>query len=93
MEILTTLQNGQAQTAFVTTEEFQTLNFKNGKVPALGNFGEIEKIKVWFNGKGEVCSHKEVHAVKGDGRFFKREVMKKNGQLKAGAFEALKTLG
>lgn len=93
MEIITTLQNGQAQTAFVTTEEFQTLNFKNGKVPTLGKFGEVEKVKVWFNGKGEVCSHKEVHAVKGDGRFFKREAVKKNGQLKASALKALKTLG
>ena len=44
MEIITTLQNGQAQTAHVTEQEFQTLTFKNGKVPALGNFGEIEKI-------------------------------------------------
>ena len=93
MEIITTLQNGQAQTAYVKKQEFQTLTFKNGKVPALGNFGEIEKIKVWFNGKGEVCTHKEVHAVKGDGRFFKREAVKKNGQLKASTIEVLKTLG
>lgn len=93
MEIITTLQNGQAQTAYVTEQEFQTLTFKNSKVPTLGKFGEIEKVKVWFNGKGEVCAHKEFFVVKGDGRFFKREAVKKNGQLKASTIEALKTLG
>lgn len=93
MEIITALQNGQPQTAYVTTEEFQTLTFKNGEIPTLGNFGEIEKIKVWFNGKGEVCTHKEFYVVKGDGRFFKREAVKKNGQLKASTIKALKKLG
>ena len=87
MEIITTLQNGQPQTAYVTTEEFQTLTFENGEIPTLGNFGEIEKLNVWFTGKGEV------HGIKGDGRFFKREAVKKNGQLKESTIKALKTLG
>ena len=31
--------------------------------------------------------------IKGDGRFFKREAVKKNGQLKESTIKALKTLG
>ena len=93
MKIITTLRNGQPQVAEVTWEEFQTLNFKyeTSKTLQIGATSEnIECIRVYFNKKGEVVDSKAILKTEGPTSIFKKEVIKKNGQLTKRAIEILK---
>lgn len=93
MKIITTLQNGQPQVAEVTWEEFQTLNFKyeNSKTLQIGATSEnVEYIKVYFNKKGEVVDYKAILKAEGPTSIFKKEAIKKNGQLTKRAITILK---
>ena len=93
MKIITTLQNGQPQVAEVTWEEFQTFNFKyeNLKTLQIGATSEnVEYIKVYFNKKGEVVDSKAFLKTDGPTSIFKKEAVKKNGQLTKRAIAILK---
>lgn len=61
MEILTTLQNGNKQTAYVTLEEFENLDFKyHEKAPEIkeAEKDSLDKIKVYFNQSEQVVDYK-----------------------------------
>lgn len=67
MEILTTLQNGNKQTAYVSLEEFENLDFKHyEKAPEIKETDKytLDKIKVFFNQSGQVVDYKIYHKVK-----------------------------
>ena len=89
MKTITTLHNGQAQTAEVTWEEFQNLDFKHetAKVLVCNAIKEtVDYIRVQFNKKGQVVSSKAfLKPTNGPTSIFKKEAIKKNGQLTATA--------
>ena len=94
MKIITTLQNGKPQVAEVTWEEFQTLDFKyeNSKTLQIGATSEnVDYIKVQFNKAGQVVSSKAfLKATNGPTSIFRKEAIKKNGQLTKKAIAVLK---
>ena len=85
----TTLQNGKVQTAAVSWEEFQTLDFKNETAKTLvcnATKETVDYIRVQFNKKGQVVSSKAfLKPTNGPTSIFKKEAIKKNGQLTAEA--------
>ena len=89
MKTITTLHNGQAQTAAVSWEEFQTLDFKFDTAKNLvcdATKESVDYIKVYFNKAGQVVNSKAfLKASNGPTSLFKREAIKKNGQLTAAA--------
>ena len=93
MKILTTLQNGQVQTATVSWEEFQNLNFMHEIAKNLvcnATEETVDYIKVYFNKKGEVVDSKAILKAEGPSSIFKKEAIKKNGQLTKKAIAVLK---
>ena len=83
------LHNGQAQTAEVTWEEFQNLDFKHETAKVLvcnATKETVDYIRVQFNKKGQVVSSKAfLKPTNGPTSIFKKEAIKKNGQLTATA--------
>ena len=94
MKTITTHQNGQAQTADVTWEEFQNLDFKHETAKALvynATKETVDYIRVQFNKKGQVVNSKAfLKSSNGPTSLFKREAIKKNGQLTKKAVAILK---
>ena len=94
MKILTTLQNGQVQTATVSWEEFQNLNFMHEIAKNLvcnATEETVDYIKVQFNKAGQVVSSKAfLKATNGPTSIFRKEAIKKNGQLTKKAIAVLK---
>ena len=94
MKTITTLQNGQVQTAAVSWEEFQTLDFKNDTANNLvcdATKESVDYIKVYFNKAGQVVNSKAfLKASSSPTSLFKREAIKKNGQLTKKAVAILK---
>jgi hypothetical protein len=94
MKTITTLHNGQAQTAEVTWEEFQNLDFKYETAKTLvcnATEETVDCIKVQFNKAGQVVSSKAfLKATNGSTSLFKKEAIKKNGQLTKKAVAILK---
>ena len=84
-----TTHNGQAQTAEVTWEEFQNLDFKHETAKTLvynATKETVDYIRVQFNKKGQVVSSKAfLKPTNGPTSIFKKEAIKKNGQLTATA--------
>ena len=89
MKTITTLHNGQAQTSEVTWEEFQNLDFKHETAKVLvcnATKETVDCIRVQFNKKGQVVSSKAfLKPTNGPTSIFKKEAIKKNGQLTATA--------
>ena len=89
MKTITTLHNGQAQTAEVTWEEFQNLDFKYETAKTLvcnATKETVDYIRVQFNKKGQVVNSKAfLKPTNGPTSIFKKEAIKKNGQLTAAA--------
>ncbi len=94
MKTIATLHNGQAQTAEVTWEEFQKLDFKyeTAKNLACNATAEtVDYIRVYFNKKGQVVNSKAfLKPTNGPTSIFKKEAIKKNGQLTKKAIAVLK---
>ena len=94
MKTITTHQNGQVQTAAVSWEEFQTLDFKFDTAKNLScdaTKESVDYIKVYFNKAGQVVDSKAfLKASNGPTSLFKREAIKKNGQLTKKAVAILK---
>ena len=94
MKTITTHQNGQAQTAEVTWEEFQNLDFKHETAKVLvcnATKETVDYIRVQFNKKGQVVSSKAfLKPTNGPTSIFKKEAIKKNGQLTAEASAILR---
>ena len=94
MKTITTLHNGQAQTAEVTWEEFQNLDFKDETAKTLvcnATKETVDYILVQFNKKGQVVSSKAfLKPTNGPTSIFKKEAIKKNGQLTKKAVAILK---
>ena len=94
MKILTTLQNGQVQTATVSWEEFQNLNFKHeiaNNLVCNATEETVDYIKVQFNKAGQVVSSKAfLKDTNGSTSLFRKEAIKKNGQLTKKAVAILK---
>ena len=90
----TTLHNGQAQTAEVTLEEFQNLDFKHETAKVLvcdATKESVDYIKVYFNKAGQVVSSKAfLKPTNRPTSLFRREAIKKNGQLTKKAVAILK---
>ena len=88
------LHNGQAQTAEVTWEEFQNLDFKHETAKVLvcdATKESVDYIKVYFNKAGQVVNSKAfLKSSNGPTSLFKREAIKKNGQLTKKAVAILK---
>ena len=88
------LNNGQVQTAEVTWEEFQNLDFKFDTAETLvcdATKESVDYIKVYFNKAGQVVNSKAfLKASNGPTSLFKREAIKKNGQLTKKAVAILK---
>ena len=89
MKIIKTLQNGQPQVAEVTWEEFQNLDFKHETAKTFvcnATKETVDYIRVQFNKKGQVVSSKAfLKPTNGPTSIFKKEAIKKNGQLTAEA--------
>ena len=89
MKTITTLPNGQVQTAAVSLEEFQNLDFKHETAKVLvcnATKETVDYIRVQFNKKGQVVNSKAfLKTSNGPTSFFRREAIKKNGQLTATA--------
>ena len=89
MRTITALHNGQAQTAEVTWEEFQNLDFKHETAKVLvcnATKETVDYIRVQFNKKGQVVSSKAfLKPTNGPTSIFKKEAIKKHGQLTATA--------
>ena len=89
MKTITALHNGQTQTAEVTWEEFQNLDFKHETAKVLvcnATKETVDYIRVQFNKKGQVVSSKAfLKPTNGPTSIFKKEAIKKNGQLTATA--------
>ena len=89
MKTITSFQNGEAQTAAVYWEEFQNLDFKHETAKTLvcnATKETVDYIRVQFNKKGQVVDSKAfLKASNGPTSFFRREAIKKNGQLTATA--------
>ena len=87
----TTLHNGQAE---VTWEEFQNLDFKHETAKTLvcnATKETVDYILVQFNKIGQVVISKAfLKASYGPTSIFKREAIKKNGQLTKKAVAILK---
>lgn len=95
MKIVTTLQNGQIQTAKVTAEEFSELRFKGyDKAPELlDTFGKVDYAKVYFNKKGEVVTYRVHHeTTDAPTAIFKKDAITKSGQLKKSVIKTLNEL-
>ena len=94
MNTITTHQNGQVQTAAVSWEEFQTLDFKFDTAKNLvcdATKESVDYIKVYFNKAGQVVNSKAfLKSSNGPTSIFKREAIKKNGQLTKKAVAILK---
>ena len=94
MKTITTHQNGQVQTAAVSWEEFQTLDFKHDTAKNLvcdATKESVEYIKVYFNKAGQVVNSKAfLKTSNSPTSLFKREAIKKNGQLTNKAVAILK---
>ena len=89
MKTITALHNGQTQTAEVTWEEFQNLDFKHETAKVLvcnATKETVDYIRVQFNKKGQVVSSKAfLKPTNGPTSIFKKKAIKKNGQLTATA--------
>ena len=89
MKTITALHNGQTQTAEATWEEFQNLDFKHETAKVLvcnATKETVDYILVQFNKKGQVVSSKAfLKPTNGPTSIFKKEAIKKNGQLTATA--------
>ena len=96
MKTITTLHNGQAQTAEVTWEEFQNLDFKHETAKTLvcnATKETVDYILVQFNKKGQVVNSKAfLKASNSPTSLFRREAIKKNGQLTKKAVAILKAV-
>lgn len=96
MKIIATLQDGRPQVAEVSLEEYNALPLKKGTKRFEPNpfWGELETIRVYFNGKGEVCTEKPYYKTSDNvsSSFFKKEALTKNGQLKKSTIKALNSL-
>ena len=94
MKTITTLHNGKAQTAEVTWEEFQNLDFKHETANTLvcnATKETVDYIRVQFNKKGQVVNSKAfLKSSNGPTSLFRREAIKKNGQLTKKAVAILK---
>ena len=96
MKIIATLQNGQPQVAEVTLEEYNALSLEEGRERFVPNpvFGKLETIRVYFNGKGEVCTEKPYYTTSDNvsTSIFKKEALTKDGQLKKSTIKTLNSL-
>ena len=96
MKAIAILQNGQIQTAEVTWEEFQNLDFKHETAKVLvcnATKETVDYIRVQFNKKGQVVSSKALlKPTNGPTSIFKKEAIKKNGQLTNKAVTILKDI-
>ena len=94
MKAIVTLQNGQPQVAEVTWEEFQNLDFKYETAKTLvcnATKETVDYIRVQFNKKGQVVNCKAfLKPTNGPTSIFKKEAIKKNGQLTKRAIAILK---
>ncbi|HEM3492594.1 TPA: hypothetical protein U1B14_002020 [Streptococcus suis] len=85
MKTITTLHNGQVQTAAVSWDEFQKLDFKYDTAKNLvrnATKENVDYIKVFFNKAGQVVDSKAFFKDKErHTSLFKKEALKKNGQL------------
>lgn len=96
MKIIATLQDGRPQVAEVSLEEYNALPLKEGRERFEPNsfWGELETIRVYFNGKGEACTEKPYYKTSDNvsSSLFKKEALTKNGQLKKSTIKALNSL-
>ncbi|HEL2057776.1 TPA: hypothetical protein TY768_000944 [Streptococcus suis] len=94
MKTIATLQNGQVQTAEVTWAEFQELDFKYETAKNLvcnATEETVDYIKVSFDKAGQVVNSKAfLKPTNGPTSIFKKEAIKKNGQLTKKAIAILK---
>lgn len=94
MKTIATFQNGQIQSAAVSWEEFKSLRFKHETAKILvsnATAETVDYIKVVFNSKGQVvCSSAFMKSNNKPTTFFKKEILKKNGQLTKKAIAILK---
>ncbi|MGQ5513932.1 hypothetical protein ACUJ42_05275 [Streptococcus anginosus] len=96
MKIIATLQDGRPQVAEVSLEEYNALPLKKGTERFIPNpiFGELETLRVYFNGKGEVCTENPYYTTSDNvsSRLFKKEALTKNGRLKKSTIKILNSL-